>query len=561
RVQLGAVAWLRWRMFVNGFRKRQSEGKNVGGLILAILLRLFLWPIFAVWVIGPVAASGYLAWSAIAKHQPMWLLALLTGIAFLWQFIAVNGSNIAASMPTFDPSSLLRFPVPFGRYLLLRTLLGMLTPSTVVGFLALLAAAVGITVADPRLAPMAFVSLGIYALMNMFFARMVGIWLERMLSVRRVREIFGGLLAILAVSFQFVQLGRPRHVHGQAQQQSWIYSAAMRAANGMHWLPPGFAAGAVLEHVRVLVVAGDLLLLTLWTSVFLAGFAYRLHKQYLGEYLSDAVTGQANAAVRTVKIAPPRKVAREMPLSNAGARAGSVIPALLRKEWLTIRGNTGQMMGMLTPLIFVWIMSRGMFARHPAYLLPSAVGYAILGPMAAVYNVFGPEGPGVQMYLLAPVRLRDVVLAKNLASVTLLAIEGAVAWVIAVSMSAAPVPLSTQVSALLWVVFVLAVNLALGTLRSIQAPRKFMPGQQRQMRAAPTNRTSALLVLAVVMGSLLLQVPVMRLARHMEEPWLAAGIFAVLAVAGIAGYMTMLRNVDALVLRNREVIAQELCGV
>jgi len=167
----------------------------------------------------------------------------------------------------------------------------------------------------------------------------------------------------------------------------------------------------------------------------------------------------------------------------------------------------------------------------------------------------------VQMYLLAPVRLRDVVLAKNLASVTLLALEGAVAWAIALSMSAAPVPASTQVAALLWVVFVLAVNLALGTLRSIQAPRKFMPGQQRQMRAAPTNRTSALLVLSVVMGSLLLQVPVMRLARHMGEPWLAAGIFAVLAAAGVAGYMAMLRNVDALVLRNRDVIEQELCGV
>jgi len=565
RVQLGAVAWVRWRMFVNSFRKRQAGGKNIGGLLLAILLRLFLWPVFAIWVIGPVAAAGYLAWSSIANHQPMWLLALLTGIAFLWQFIAVNGSNIAASMPTFDPSSLLRFPVPFGRYLVLRTLLGLLTASTVVGCLALLAAAVGIAIADPRLAPMAFVALGLYALMNIFFARMVGIWLERMLSVRRVREIFGGLLAILAVSFQFLQLGRPRHKHGQAQQQSWIYSAALRAANGMHWLPPGFAAGAVLERGRLLVQVGDLLLLGLWTGAFLAGFAYRLHKQYLGEYLSDAVTKSSVPAkvkgLARTEAARFRSQNRDLRYPVVAGHAGSVIPALLRKEWLTIRGNTGQLMGMLTPLIFVWIMSRGMFARHPAYLLPSAVGYAILGPMAAVYNVFGPEGPGVQMYLLAPVRLRDVVLAKNLASVTLLAIEGAVAWAIALSMSAAPVPASTQVAALLWVVFVLAVNLALGTLRSIQAPRKFMPGQQRQMRAAPTNRTSALLVLSVVMGSLLLQVPVMRLARHMGEPWLAAGIFAVLAAAGVAGYMAMLRNVDALVLRNRDVIEQELCGV
>jgi hypothetical protein len=63
------------------------------------------------------------------------------------------------------------------------------------------------------------------------------------------------------------------------------------------------------------------------------------------------------------------------------------------------------------------------------------------------------------------------------------------------------------------------------------------------------------------MGSLLLQLPVTRLARHLHAPWLAVGVFALLAVVGLAGYAVMLRNVDELVLRNRDVIAQELCGV
>jgi ABC-2 type transport system permease protein len=431
-----------------------------------------------------------------------------------------------------------------------------------VGCLSLLAAAVGITIADPRLAPMAFVALGIYALMNIFFARMVAIWLERMLAARRMREIFGGLLAIAIVSFQFVQLGRPRHGHA-GLEQSWMYTAAMRSAHTMHWLPPGFAAGAVLNVGRPLVQGGDLLLLLMWTGLFLAGFAYRLHKQYLGEYLSEGVARQS-AASTTVRSSRPR-VAREVRAERTQPAERTLLPAvvptLLRKEWLTIRSNTGQLMGLLTPLIFVVILSRGMFARHPAYLLPGAVGYAILAPMAAVYNIFGPEGPGVQMYLLAPVRMRDVVLAKNLASLALLSAEGALAWAIAVSMSAVPISAVTQIGALLWVVFVLAVNLALGTLRSIQSPRKFMPGQARQMRSAPTSRTSGLLVLAVVTGSLLLQVPVTRLARHLHAPWLAVGIFGLLAAVGLAGYAVMLRNVEALVMRNRDVIAQELCGV
>lgn len=553
-VQLAAVAWLRWRMFVNSFRSRQAGGRKVGSLILAVLLRMILWPVFAVWVIGPVAGSGFIGWSAIRDHEPMWLLALLTGIAFLWQFIAINGSNIAASMPTFEPSSLLRFPVPFGRYLLLRSLLGLLTPSTVIGCLALLAAAVGISIADVRLAPVAFVALGLYALMNVFFARMVGIWLERVLSGRRAREIFGGLLAILVVSFQFVQLGRPKRTHN-----SWLFDAAMHWANATHWLPPGYAADAVLHRGDLLAQLGNLLLLALWAGLFLAGFAYRLHKQYLGEYLSDAVNNSAPAARAPRRTLRPLTAQPALPPVVAGR--STAVRAMLRKEWLTMRGNTGQLMGLLTPLIFVWIMSRGIFATHSAYLLPAAVGYAILGPMAAVYNIFGPEGPGVQLYLLAPVRMRDVLLAKNLASLALLSAEAAVAWMIALKTTVTPVPILSQIAASLWLVFVLAINLSLGTLRSIQAPRKFMPGQARQMRSAPTNRTSGLLVLAVVAGSLLLQVPVMRLSRHLHQPWLGVWVFGVLALAGVAGYAAMLRNIDTLVLRNRDVLEQELCGV
>jgi len=556
--QLGAVAWLRWRMFVNSLRSRQAGGRKVGGLILAIVLRLILWPVFALWVIGPVFGAGYVAWSAMDGHKPLWLLALLAGICFLWQFIAINGSNIAASMPTFEPSSLLRFPVPFGRYVLLRSVLGLLTPSTVVGSLALLASAVGIGIAEPRLALMALLALGLYALMNIYLARMIGIWLERLLAGRRTREIFGGLLAIAIVSFQFLQLGRPKHTH-----ESWIIDATMRSAQAMRWLPPGFAADAILGRGGLLAQFGNLLLLGAWAAVFLAGFTYRLHKQYLGEHLSDGVNNSpATARTQHRSVAEPaRKRVGSIAAAERPSVPPGVLPAMLRKEWLTMRGNTGQLIGLVTPLIFVWIMSRGLFGHHPAYMLPGAVGYAILTPMAAVYNIFGPEGPGIQLYLLAPVRMRDVLLAKNIASTALLSAEAALAWLITVKASTTPIPAATQLGTLLWLVFVLAINLALGTLRSIQSPRKFMPGQTRQVRSAPTSRTSALLVLAVVTASLMLQIPVTRLSRNLHQPWLGVWIFGGLAIAGLAGYVVLLSNVDTLVQRNRDVLEKELCGV
>ena len=553
RTQLAGVAWLRWRIFLNSLRTRRAAGGGWGSLVLAIVLRLILWPVFALWVIGPVFASGYVAWTAIANHRPLWLVSLLAGIWFVWQFIAVGGSNFAASMPTFDPSSLLRFPIPFGRYLLLRCALGLLTPSTVIGCLALFAAAIGIAIADLRLAPMAVLAMGLFALMNIFLARMIGSWLERVLAMRRAREVFGGLFAIAVVSFQFLQLRRPRQPH-----TNWLFDTATRSAYRFGWLPPGYAADAVLHSGHIAAQLGNLLLLSAWAAAFLAGFAYRLHREYLGEHLSDAVANSP-AAVR-----PKRRSSSETaaePLTEPRMERPSVLSAMLRKEWLSIRSNTGQLVGLATPLIFVWLMGHGLFGRHPSYLLTAGVGYAILTPMAAVYNVFGPEGAGVQLYLLAPVRMRDVLLAKNIASALLLSAEAALAWIITVKSSSAPIPVLTQLAVLLWLVFVLAINLGLGTLRSIQSPRKFMPGQTRQMRSAPASRTSALLVLGLVSASMLVQIPVTRLSRSLHQPWLPIWVYAVLALAALAGYALMLANVDALVERNRDVLEHELCGV
>ena len=67
--QLLAIAWLRWRMFANGFRRQTSQGK-IAGLVVSIILRIILWPIFALWIIGPAVGSGFLAWMAVSSHHP-----------------------------------------------------------------------------------------------------------------------------------------------------------------------------------------------------------------------------------------------------------------------------------------------------------------------------------------------------------------------------------------------------------------------------------------------------------------------------------------------------------
>ncbi len=560
--QLLAIAWLRWRMFANGFRRQASSGK-VAGIVFTIVLRILLWPIFAVWVIGPAFGSGFLAWSAVSSHRPERLAPLLGGIGLGWQFVAVNGVSIAATMSTFDPASLLRFPLRFGRYLILRLLLGLLTPSTLIGFGALLGAAIGITVADLSLAPAAFIVLGVYAVMNLIFPRMIAIWMERWLAGRRAREIFGGMMALFFVSIQFVNFHHTTtrgRGHGHVQSGSWLLNFVQGTNHALAWFPPGFATQTIISAHPIARLAQFAALL-LWTAVFFAAFAYRLHKQFLGEFLSEgaARTTAPVAAARRTRPLPQAQPATDN-LQPATSLLSPTIAACLRKEWLYLRSNSNQIIAMITPLIFVFIFSRGILARHPDYLLPGAIGYAVMGLLAQLYNVFGADGAGVQLYLLAPARLRDVVLAKNITSMSMLLVEVALAWTVVLAVASAPIPPVAQLSAAFWILFILFVNLTIGTLRSIQSPRKIALAQARRMRPAPASKTSGLIVLAILFGCILLQIPVVMLCRSFHNPWLAVWIFAPLAACAIAAYAWLLQNAERLILTYRDQFAQELCG-
>jgi ABC-2 type transport system permease protein len=291
-------------------------------------------------------------------------------------------------------------------------------------------------------------------------------------------------------------------------------------------------------------------------------FAIRLRKQFHGEFLSEGVSRRVPAQpAPRVKLPEPQPVAFSAP-EAAGILVSPTVAACLRKDWLILRSNGTQMIGLLTPLMFVVIfsMNRAFSAASSNYFLPMAIAYVLIGVLGSLYNVFGAEGSGVQVYLLAPVRLRDVVLAKNLLSLAQIVAMAGLAWTIICFMARAPIPVPMQVSTVLWTVFVVAMNLAIGTLRSIQAPRRFVPGQVRRMRGGnPTNRTSALLVLAVLFGSMLLQIPVVIASHYFAQPWLAAWIFGPLAAAAVFGYFLVLRNVERLILAARDVFAEELC--
>ena len=567
--QLIAVAWLRWRIFINSTFRRRTGGTNrAAGIVLGILVRIIVWPFLALMVIGPVFGSGFLAWAAIANHHPQRLASLLAGLTLLWLFVNINGQNAAAAFSSFDPSSLIRFPLRFGRYFILRLFIGLLTPSTIVGCVALMAAAVGIGVADSALALPSAAVLAVYAVANIFLMRMIGAWLERWLANRRFREIFSALMALTVVGFQFFSFQHsPGRVYGG--RASLILHLVNGSGTGLRWLPPGFAAHAILDWGHPISAILNFAALMASAALFAAVFAIRLRKQFLGEFLSDSprIRTKAHANQRSREIAQPISMAssgeraqpERLPVRAVRRGFAPIVVACLRKEWLTFRGNSAQMIGLLTPLFFVMIFSRTLSQGHSAYFLPAAIAYVLFGALAGLYNVFGADGKGVQLYLLAPVRLLDVIVAKNLMSLLVIIAEAAAAWLLVSLLTRAPIPVATQVSTGLWTIFVIGTNLALGTLRSIQAPRRFVPGQVQRRGATPTNRTSGLLILLVLFGSVALEVPVILLGGYFGEPWLGVWIFGPLAVAAVAAYVVLLRNAEQIIMAHRDVFAEELC--
>jgi len=564
--QILAVAWMRWRMFVNSmFRRKPRTTRQAIGFALVILMQLIFWPIVAVMVIGPVAGSGFWAWEAISEHHPQRLQTLLAAVVVGWQFVAINGLSIAASVTKFDPSSLIRYPLRFGRYFVLRTLIGLLTASTIVGCLSLLAAAIGIGVARPSLALPALLVLAVYALMNIFLTRMIGAWLERLLANRRFRELFGLLMGLSIVSLQLLNVQRyaPRV---QGAPRGWSMPLLLNGHSSAHWLPPAYAANAILHSSHPLAALAPFAALLASTALFAAIFAFRLRKQFQGEYFSDSAAMSAPGKSRQhPKRLLHESAARPSPASALPQTARLAFPpvvgACLRKEWLVFRGNTVQFVGLITPLVFIVILNRGQFALHPTLFLPAAIAYVLLGALASLYNIFGADGLGVQVYLLAPIRMRDVIVAKNISSLILTVSEAIIAWALVSFLKRAPIPLATEVSTAFWAIFVIMINVVLGTVRSVQAPHRFTPGQARQKRGTPTNRTSGIIILFVLFGSVLLQVPVVLLCRYLHQPWLAAWVFGPLAAASVAAYAFLLRNAEKLVLSHRDVLAEELCKV
>jgi ABC-2 type transport system permease protein len=561
--QFGAVAYLRWCLFRNGFRRKGGAGE--------LAARIIVFPIALGFVVGPAIAAFALSLSAAHANHLSYLLPIFWGIFALQILVSINVSPPGLS---FDPESLIRFPVTFTRYLIIRLFLGLLSASTIVGTTALLAAAAGVTVAIPTLALPAFIAVLALAICNMLFIRMIFAWIDRWLSTRRAREFFTFFIIAISLGFQYINItlnGFGRH---HRPEQAAKIAAAIRFYHHIQpilaALPPGQAASAIIHASANATgsAALNIFAILVGAAIFKSVFAWRMLREYRGENLSEVSRSQptpAPAALPRASSAQATHTASLAPLA-ANSQPASTLPfglsteivGAFQKEWIYVRRNPAQMYGLLVPfaMVFIFAARTNTFASasRADWIFPAAIAYSLLGMSQLAYNALGLDAAGVQFYFMAPVRMRTIFIAKNLFGFLINIVQIALVYVVLSFTSGAPSPLVT-VMTICWVIFAALANITVANMRSITSPKKVDPSKLSRKQA---SQLSALICMGVIFVAGGIGAGLIAVGHFTGMPWLPIPILLLFDLGAFALYRASLDRIDAMVLNHRDSLLEEL---
>ncbi len=183
RDQYAAVARLRWNIFRNAIRSRRGKANLASQIIIGIVFGLF--------ALGGSIGLGSGAWYLMSESKGEWLAAIFWPVMLFWQVFPIMATAFTENL---ESSNLLRFPLTYRSYFLIRLAYGLFDPATSVCSIWLLGIGIGITVARPVLLPWTAAVLVTFASFNILLTRTIFSWVERWLAQRRTREIFGILL-------------------------------------------------------------------------------------------------------------------------------------------------------------------------------------------------------------------------------------------------------------------------------------------------------------------------------------------------------------------------------
>ncbi|HUO15912.1 MAG TPA: hypothetical protein VMX38_13075 [Verrucomicrobiae bacterium] len=541
RGQLLAIANLRWRMFVNGLRSRRGK--------MELFSRVIVTAAFAIGGFGGFAAATGFAYWLVSQNKAEYLPAVLWPIFFFWQVFPVMATAFTNNP---DSSELLRFPLTYRSFFLVRLAYGMFDPASALGSVAIFGVLLGVSAARPALFPWALLVLFTFALFNLVLMQTVFAWVERWLAQRKTREIMGILFILFMLSFQLIgpiTEGMQRHPRPQFQHTA-ILLARLQGA-----LPPGMAGDAIAQASHSQYSAGFISMLLLVLLTVAVGYLLhlRLRKQFRGENLSEA------AARPIVTQAQPVQAGWELPIFSPS------VAAVFEKEMRYLSRSGPMLLTLIMPIFMLVVFRLGpanpmrqhsnLFARMPDMAFPASAAYALLVLTNLVYNSFGGEAGGIQFFYASPVTFRHIVLGKNLTHAAILGANTALAW-IAVTLFYGQPTLAVSVATFAGLLFAAPLNFTAGNLLSLYSPKKRDFATFGRQNVSQTTVLASLGVQIVVVG---IGVAAFAIGRLYDNLWIAMLIFLALSAISLTLYVMVLQRMDGIAVERRETLLAELC--
>src|SRR5260370_23529423 len=152
----------------------------------------------------------------------------------------------------------------------------------------------GATAANQGLLLVMLLIVAAFMLLNVTIERLIGSWLERLLSRRRTRELFLGLFILSMVSLNFITPLMQRY--GASARPAFL-----RLLPYLAWLPPSLASSSLAAVTRLEPVGFllNFVILLFYLALFSALLWRRFAAQYRGEELSETAA-PARATVRPI---------------------------------------------------------------------------------------------------------------------------------------------------------------------------------------------------------------------------------------------------------------------
>jgi len=541
--QTSLVGRMRWKLFRNSLRTWRGRMEAISLVVIGLTISAF--------ALGGGVGLGVFCFFCIKSGRAGWLALPFWFVSIFWQVLPLF---VVASSPQLEFSNLLRFPFRFSSLFLVSLIYGVFDPFALAACVWLGCMGVGIVLGDQGMLPWVPPALLVFALVNLVLSRAVFAWVSRWLAQRRTREILGALLLLTLLGTQLIGpvIGRFGK-HGSTTRPK-LEPLALKLAPVAQLLPPGLVAEALTAASRAdsKLAILQIVLLAQYGLFFGALLAVRLRAQYGGEDLSD---GRNPAEF-------PGKGSDRPPWKLPGLSAP--VAALFEKELRYLARNSPMLFALSAPFILLAffhpsgsqaLAQFGLPADLAPIMFPLAASLVLLGFMNLAFNSFAYDGRGLQLLLVAPIRLRDVLLAKNLLQMLIAALETFGIWLTITLIYGPPEPVVclATISALL---FAVPVNVTLGNLVSLYFPMRRDFGVYRRKANSGIGALASLGVEFLLIGA---SSAVFVTAHLHGALGLAIPFFLVLAVLATLIYTRSLKFCDRLSMSQREILVAQLC--